>query len=318
MTALQPRDIPVPQDPLGETLYMLGLKGTLFCQSELTAPWGVDMPAFEGKMMFHIVMSGECWLSVEGQADFKLQAGSLVLLPKGRGHSIASRPDMTRENLFDIPVTHISDRYEMLRYGGDGETSHLMCGVISFDHVAGAKLIAQLPGVIHIDNAQTEQDPWLQNTLQFMAAEARTLRAGGETIMAHLADIVIIKAIRHWIENAPEAQQGWLGALRDPKIGKALSAIHAQPAQGWTVDELAQTAGMSRSGFAARFTEVVGTSVKQYLTQWRMHLARARLLAGSIPLGELAEELGYQSEAAFSRAYKRIMGESPVRHSGLK
>lgn len=190
----------------------------------------------------------------------------------------------------------------------------LLCGVISFDLVAGAKLIDQLPPVIHLDHLSSTLDTWLQTTVRFISEEASEIKAGGETIMSHLADIIVIQTIRQWIEQSPEAQRGWLGALRDPKLGKALSAIHSQPSETWTVERLANTAGMSRSGFSARFTEVIGTPVNQYLVQWRMNLARAKLLSNSIPLGQLAEELGYQSEAAFSRAYKRTMGESPVRH----
>lgn len=318
MDARFERDIPTSSDALGEALYLLRLNGSLYCQSELNAPWSIAMPVMAGKMMFHIVMEGECWLSIDASDDdpplsLQLRPGSLVLLPQGQGHVIASAVGAPGVNLFDIPVTQISERYELMRYGGEGERTLLSCGVISFDHIAGAKLLQQLPRVIHVAADTAQPNPWLQQTIQHMAAEAASLRAGGETIMAHLADIIVIQSIRHWIEHAPEAQHGWLGALQDPKLGKALAAIHAQPAQPWTVASLAQTAGMSRSGFSARFSELVGTSVKQYLTQWRMNLARAKLRSSPVSLGELAETLGYQSEAAFSRAYKRIMGESPVR-----
>ena len=133
-------------------------------------------------------------------------------------------------------------------------------------------------------------------------------------MVANLADIIVIQAIRHWIETSPDASSGWLGALKDPKIGKALAVIHAHPEEAWTVDQLAQQAGMSRSGFSARFTQVIGTSVKQYLTEWRMNLARVKIMQSPISLVELAEELGYKSEAAFSRAYKRVFGVPPLRN----
>lgn len=307
------RDIEKPCDPLGETLYLLRLNGSLYCQSELFAPWGMEMPAMPGKMMFHIVTSGNCWLSVEGHAKVHLPAGSLALVPKGQGHYIFSDDGVDCDHLFDIPVTQISERYEFLRHGGNGQHTALLCGVMSFDQIEGGKLVDQLPSVIHLNHSNTELGSWLEQSIRFISAEALEKKAGGETIMAHLADIIVIQAIRHWIEQTPEAQQGWLGALRDPKLGKALTAIHSSPSAPWTVDELAKTAGMSRSGFSARFTDTVGMSVKHYLTHWRMHLAKAKLQSKVTPLGDLAEELGYQSEAAFSRAYKRIMGESPVR-----
>ena len=314
MNAPYTRDIPSTTDTLGESLYLLRLNGSLYCQSDLSAPWGIEMPPLAGKMMFHIVVHGECWLSVPGNPVVHLKPGELTLVPRGEGHSIASSNSVDCVNLFDIPVTNLSERFEYMRYGGEGDKTLLTCGVVSFDHVAGRKLIEQLPPMIHIKNSDAELNESIKHSIALMATEAQSLRTGGETIMAHLADIIVIHAIRYWIEKAPEAQKGWLGALKDPKVGKALAAIHAQPECAWTVDNLAQTAGMSRSGFSARFSEIIGTSVKQYLTEWRMNLARAKIMTTSISLGELAEELGYQSEAAFSRAYKRVMGESPVRH----
>jgi len=308
------RNLPESSDPLGQALYQLRLNGSLYCQSDLYAPWGLEMPEMPGQMMFHIVMSGACWISAGRQASIHLPAGSMALVPQGQGHSIFSSEGIECTHLFDVPITQISERYELMRHGGDGDQTQLLCGVISFDPVAGAKLIAQLPEIVALDSVSGQQSAWLQSTIQLISGEAENVNLGGETIMAHLADIIVIHAIRHWVETSAAAQEGWLGALKDPKLGKALVAIHHQPAKSWTVDELAQTAGMSRSGFSARFTDIIGTSVKQYLTHWRMTLARAKLMTENMTLGDLAEELGYQSEAAFSRAYKRVMGESPVRH----
>ncbi len=311
------REVPAFTDPLGETLHLLRLDGSLYCRSELTAPWGVEMPAFEGYMMFHIVTSGHCWLEVEGEEPRLLQQGSLALVPHGNGHCVRSNPEADAEPLFDIPVEKVSDRYEIMRYGGDGELTHLTCGVVSFDHVAGKRLIAQLPRVLQIDSWDDEEGSWLQSTLRFIAREARELRPGGETVITHLADIIIIQAIRTWIDSAPEANQGWLAALRDDQVGRALAAIHRHPEKDWTVASLAKEVGMSRSGFSARFTNLVGESAKRYLTQWRMQLARAKLMETSDSLAVLAERLGYRSEAAFCRAFKRVFGVPPgsVRHS---
>jgi AraC-like DNA-binding protein len=305
------RNIPDFTDPLGETLHLLRLTGSLYCRSELTAPWGVDLPAFDGCMMFHVVTAGHCWLEVEGDEPRLLQQGSLTLVPHGNGHCIRSKPTDETVPLFDIPVEQISDRYEVMRHGGGGELTHLTCGVVRFDHIAGKQLIAQLPRVLQIDALADEEDNWLQSTLRFIAREARELRPGGETVITHLADILIIQAIRSWIDSAPEADRGWLAALRDEHIGKALAAIHRAPEKDWSVASLAKEVGMSRSGFSARFSNLVGESVIRYLTNWRMQLARAQLQETSDPLSILAGRLGYKSEVAFCRAFKRVFGESP-------
>jgi AraC-like DNA-binding protein len=303
--------IPGFTDPLGETLHLLRLTGTLYCRSELTAPWGVDMPAFEGHMMFHVVTGGHCWLEVEGEAPRLLQQGSLALVPHGNGHCIRSSPTGELVPLFDIPVEQVSDRYEIMRYGGAGELTQLTCGVVRFDHVAGRQLVALLPRVLQIDSWNDDEGSWLQSTLRFIAREARELRPGGETVITHLADILIIQAIRSWIDSVPETQRGWLAALRDKQIGRALAAIHREPEKDWTVASLAKGVGMSRSGFSARFTKLVGESAKRYLTRWRMQLARIQLQESSDSLAVLADRFGYQSEAAFSRAFKREFGVAP-------
>jgi AraC-like DNA-binding protein len=309
--------IPDFTDPLGETLHLLRLTGTLYCRSELSAPWGVDLPPFEGCMMFHIVTEGHCWLEVEGEAPRLLQQGSLTLVPHGNGHCIRSGPEESAVPLFEIPVERVSDRYEIMRHGGAGELTHLTCGVVRFDHVAGRQLVTLLPGVLQVDSMADDQDGWLQSTLRFIAREAKELRPGGETVITHLADILIIQAIRSWIDSASGQDRGWLAALRDAHIGTALAAIHRSPEKDWNVALLAKEVGMSRSGFSARFTELVGESAMRYITGWRMQLARAQLQETSDSLAVIADRLGYQSEAAFCRAFKREFGVSPgsVRHT---
>jgi AraC-like DNA-binding protein len=303
--------IPDCTDPIDETLYLLRLTGSLYCRSELTAPWGVDLPSFDGCMMFHVVTAGHCWLEVEGDEPRLLQQGSLTLVPHGNGHCIRSKPTDEAVPLFDIPVEQISDRYEIMRHGGGGELTHLTCGVVRFDHIAGQRLIAQLPRVLQVDAWAEEEDNWLQSTLRFIAREARELRPGGETVITHLADILIIQAIRSWIDSAPDADRGWLAALRDEHVGKALAAIHHAPEKDWSVASLAKEVGMSRSGFSARFSNMVGESAMRYLTHWRMQLARVQLQETSDSLAVLADHLGYKSEVAFCRAFKRVFGESP-------
>lgn len=304
-------EIPGFSDPLGETLHLLKLTGVLYSRAELTAPWGAEMPPFDGCMMFHILTTGHCWLAVDGEEPRLLQQGSLALVPHGLGHTILSAPDVEAVPLFDIPVEQISEHYEIMRYGGGGELTKLTCGVVRFDHVAGQQLVAQLPRVLQIDSWIEEENSWLQSTLRFIAHEARELRAGGETVITRLADILIIQAIRSWIDATPSKEQGWLAALRDPQIGRALAAIHREPGKDWSLETLSRAVGMSRSAFSARFTDLVGEPAKRYLTRWRLQLARVQLQESAAPLADLATRYGYQSEAAFSRAFKREFGVSP-------
>ena len=302
---------PAANDPLGETLHQLRLNGSLYCRSELSGDWSLAMPLLPGKMMFHIITAGQCWLQLDSEAPRLLEQGALVLVTQGQGHIISSDPQLASTPLFEAGVQQISERYEVLQIAGEGEKTELTCGVMSFDQVAGQQLIQQLPALLLLDRLEQSSQDWLSSTLEFIAAEAQQLKPGGETIITHLADILIIQLIRYWMEQSPQANKGWVGALRDKHIGIALRAIHHRPEKNWTVGSLAQECGMSRSGFSARFSQLVGNSVKNYLTEWRMNLACQRLKQNSVPLIVLAEELGYNSEAAFSRAFKRVMGISP-------
>jgi len=310
-------EIPELIDPLGEVLHLLRLTGTLYSRADLTAPWAIDLPAFQDCMMFHVVTAGQCWLFVDDEEPRLLQQGSLALVPHGNGHSIRRSPDDKPVPLFDIPVEQISNRYEIMNYGGGGELTQLTCGVVRFDHVAGKQLMELLPRVLQINSWSNDEGNWLQSTLRFIAHEARTLQPGGETVITHLADILIIQAIRSWINSAPEAKQGWLAALRDSHVGQALALIHREPEKNWTVASLAKAVGMSRSGFSARFTNLLGESVMRYLTHWRMQLAHQQLQQTTDSLSILADRTGYQSEAAFCRAFKRVFGVSPgsIRHT---
>ncbi|MCH9681642.1 MAG: AraC family transcriptional regulator [Deltaproteobacteria bacterium] len=305
------RPQPTSRDPLGEALHLLQLTGTLYCQSELTEPWGIDVPRLEGCSTFQIVTAGRCWLEVEGAPPRWLATGSLTLIPHGTPHRARSDPRAETSPLFDLPVQPITDRYETLHHGGGGARTAITYGVVRFDHVAAHRLLALLPTLLHIDTLDEQTDGWLQSTARWVTREARALRPGGETVITRLADLLVIQAIRAWIDRAPEAQQGWLAALRDDRVGRALAAMHRDPAHAWTVPSLSKEAGMSRSAFSARFTRLVGEPAMQYLTQWRMQLARTHLRDCPEPLGSVAARFGYGSEAAFCKAFKRTFGASP-------
>lgn len=310
-----------PIDALGEALHLLRMSGVFYCRSEFTAPWGLELPPSSDRrltqagtrdsLMFHVVTSGRCWVEVEGVEPRLLRAGDLALVPHGRGHQLVSEPGAYATGLFDAPRQLLSERYETLQLGGGGEPSTVICGVVRFEHPAAQRLLELLPALITVEAWSSPEADWLQGTLRFMAEEAKSLRPGGETVITRLADILVIQAIRSWIAQDPAAKNGWLGALQDPHLGPAISRIHGDPARPWTVASLAAEATMSRSAFAARFTELVGEPVMQYVTRWRMLTAVTWLQEDDAPLSELAGRLGYQSEAAFSRAFKRFIGVSP-------
>ncbi len=298
-------------DPLGEALYILRMSGSFYSLCEFTAPWGLVLPPMRDVLMFHVVTDGRCWLEVDGMEPRPLQPGDLALVPRGEGHRLASEPGVPGPGLFNLPREAISERYEILRQGGGGVAARLVCGVVRFDHPAAHHLVSVLPRMIIVAAASSPHLDWQQSTLRLMADEARALRPGGETVITRLADILVIQAIRSWIAEDPAAQTGWLGALRDPRIGQAITLIHREPARAWSVANLAHEVAMSRSAFAARFVELVGEPPMHYVARWRMHVARTWLKEEGATLGELAHRLGYQSEAAFSRAFKRFTGVSP-------
>jgi AraC-like DNA-binding protein len=305
------RNPPVPQDPLGEALHALRMSGAFYCRSEFTEPWGLALPPLPGYLWFHVVTSGRVSVDLGDGELTTLQSGDVALVTQGAGHRLCSEPAAPAPGILDLPREEISDRYEVLRHGGGGALTRMMCGAVRFDHPAARNLVALLPEIIYLDAASTPDLVWMQGTLALIAAETKHLRPGGEAVITRLADVLIIQAIRWWMETDPSAQTGWLGALRDEQIGRALSLIHGDPARAWTVAALADELAMSRSAFAARFTELVGEPVMQYVTRWRMRVAVNTLQDEGATVAQLADRLGYRSEAAFARAFKRVTGVAP-------
>jgi AraC-like DNA-binding protein len=287
------------------------MDSTLYVRSEFTAPWGLDLPALEDCLMFHFVVSGGCWLEVEGAERKWLGPGDLAIVPHGAGHRMASGSGARATTLFDLPHDHLSERYSVLRIDGGGEATHLECGAVKYEHPAARHLVSLLPTVMFLAAATARHPQWLASTLQVMAAEAHAMRPGSETVVTRLADILVIQAIRAWIEEDPSAQSGWFGALKDGQVGRAIALVHRDPTRDWTLGSLASAVAMSRSGFAARFAELVGEPPMHYLARFRMHLARTQLEQGDVRISDIAGQLGYQSEAAFSRAFKRYLGVPP-------
>lgn len=300
-------------DPLGEALHFLRMSGSFYCRSELTSPWALTMPPMPYSMWFHIVTRGTCRLRVEGSEPRVLRPGEFALVPHGVGHVLTSDPAEATDApvVYDLPHDYVSDRYAILRYGAGGDATTLICGGVRFDHPSALDLIRLLPAIIVVEPTSEPHLAWMQSTLSLIANEARELRPGGEAVITRLSDILVIQALRAWIERDPVAQSGWLGALQDPQIGRALALIHREPDRPWTVASLAAELAMSRSAFAARFTDLVGEPAMRYVTRWRMQVALQTLREDATTVAELARRMGYQSEAAFSRAFKRVVGISP-------
>ncbi|WP_109507178.1 AraC family transcriptional regulator [Nocardioides speluncae] len=301
-------------DPLGEALHFLRMSGTFYCRSELTAPWGLRLPPEPESMWFHVVSSGSCWLATDDDESQQLGPGDFALVPHGAGHLLYSEAGVATPRVDRLRYEYASDRYAILRYGGDGAPTRVVCGTVRLGHPAARSLLSLLPPKLVIGSTpmSSPEADWMYSTLRLIAAEGQQLRPGGEAVIMRLSDILVIQAIRSWIAGEPAGASGWLAALQDPPIGRAMSLVHRDPGQPWSVARLAREVDMSRSAFAARFTELVGEPVMQYVTRWRMQVALDRLRdERGVTASELASHLGYESEAAFSRAFKRIIGRSP-------
>lgn len=296
---------------LAELFQGVYMDGVFYCPSIFSEPWGVSLPPMGDCVWFHVVTSGEGTVHVDGGEPMPFRAGDLLLVPHGTGHRAWGAEPAPTPNVLDLPHDTLSERYGILRHGGGGRRTELVCGGVRFVHPAARTLLAALPRVIHIDADDVPRRDWLRTTLDLIDDETRSVRPGGDVIVSRLCDIIVVQAIRTWIEHDPAARTGWLGALRDARIGRALAAIHRTPAADWTVATLADEAMMSRSAFAARFTEMLGEPAMRYVTRWRMQVAHDLLSSGEHTVAAAGRAVGYDGEAAFSRAFKRTTGRSP-------
>jgi AraC-like DNA-binding protein len=298
-------------DALTDLLDMLKPRGRVYCCSEMSAPWAMSLPA-DGYARFHVIERGGAWLKVEGaKRGMPLASGDLVIVPHGHGHVLADSPRTK-----PVPIIRLvkgkDDSAILLQHGGGGELTLMTCGSFQIVDPDYNPLLGVLPSLIHIPSGVAQLDEWLEPTLKMMAHEARHPRPGSETLVARLIDIILVQAVRVWVEEQPHNKGGWLGALRHPKIGAALGLIHHEPQRHWSVSELAHEVAMSRSLFAAKFSSLVGEPPLTYLTSWRMWQASRLLAEGNLLVGETALRVGYESEAAFSKAFKRHFGKSPL------
>jgi AraC-like DNA-binding protein len=297
-------------DALSEVLQDLRLSGAAYCRSEFNAPLGLEFPPEEGSAVFHFVAEGTVWLRTTSRDPLLLQPGDVVLLPRGAGHALVDHPKRPARPFHPADREQIGETTYRLRAGGGGARSLLVCCAVSFEEPSVHPLLELMPEVLLVRGGGAE-DPALPGLLEAMAAEIKAQRIGAATVMTRLADIVIARVVRAWVESRPYAATGWLAAIRDPQIGRALAAFHRRTIEAWSVESLAAAAHLSRSVFSERFAAVLGVSPGKYVARWRMHLAGTWLRKDRLTISEVATRLGYESEASFSHAFKRFMGSPP-------
>ena len=317
-------DAEASADVLSDVLRSVRLTGAIYFDFELTSPWVAEappaaeiapivMPAAHRLIEYHLIARGAGWGCAIDEAPIRLKEGDLIVFPQGDAHVLSSAPGMRAapDMAMFVRRTTLPIVYEAGGGGPDG--ARIICGFLGCDERPFNPLLAALPRTIHLSRAANESaSGWLPTLLNIAVRESGSARAGRDNILARMSELMFVEAIRRYIEMLPASQTGWLAGLKDPVVGQALAALHGAPAEAWTVESLARAVGASRSVLADRFTDLVGEPPMQYLALWRMQLASRRLLEGE-QVTQVAAAVGYESEAAFSRAFKRLVGESPAK-----
>ena len=302
-------------DPLDEVFSAMRVADALYARLEATAPWGLRTRRGDGTARFGLMVRGGCWLTLDDDAlrqpPVALVAGDCFVIPHGLPYTLRDAPRSPTVNCVDVVRANIGGVVQIGQAGGGGALTTVISGWFNFDPIGARPLMDVLPPLLHIRMDQ-DRTRLLQATLQLLAMETAQRGLGSGLVVSRLADIIFVQAVRAHIETlGAEAETGWLAALSDRRIGAALNLLHKNVAQRLTVETLASAAGMSRSGFALRFKEKVGQSPLDYLTRWRMFRAGQLLRHTATPLVEVAGRVGYESEAAFNKAFKRSTGAAP-------
>ena len=308
-------------DPLLDLIHDMELTGAVFLDAELTAPWGVasrvstdDASAFIPRpahvIAYHYVTEGRCVLRVRGRPTTEVGPGSIVLIPRNDYHELASAPEVRAATIAHLIQPAADGGLARIFYGGGGERTRLLCGFLGVS-TPNPLIVSVLPPAltIAVDAGAAE---WIESSVKFAAHELVARRHGSPAVAVRLAELLFIEAVRRHIASLPPGERGWLAGLRDPVVGRALGLIHGRKAHRWTVPELARECGASRSAFAERFTTLMGESPVRYAARQRLSLAAHRLKEYEDSVATIAFEIGFESEAAFSRAFKREFGKSPA------
>ena len=303
-------------DLLSDILSQLKLTGTLYFRTSLTSPWSIQVPAFKHVSRFHFVHRGHCLVRVQADKDpVLLEQGDLIIITKGAEHTLFC--DLTTEKqalqLEQVVEESGFTGEGTLVYGelGSNSETQLICGHFAFDQYAQHPIIDLLPPFIHIKNYGEESGNWMENTLKVIGAEAGKKNMGSDLIALKLSEIIYTQVMRTYLASEAAKEQG-LAGFSDPAITRALKSIHEKPAHPWTLEELSAIAGLSRTSLSTRFSQCLSTTPYGYITQWRMQIARQRLVNSNAPIIDIAETVGYQSEAAFGRIFKKHFDIAPA------
>jgi AraC-like DNA-binding protein len=312
-------------DPLSDVLASVRLTGAVFFSVEGTAPWvaeapaaslisGRVMPAVDHVLEFHAVTRGSCLGGIVGQEPVRLEAGDVICFPHGDPHVMSSAAGM-RAPPDDLSLFERSPHRQFpfpVRFGDGPAEVQLVCGFLGCDVRPFNPLLATLPRVLRAGDRDGARGGWLSRFMEVAESEARDPRPGGEAVLARLSELMFVEIVRRHLEALPPDRTGWLAGLRDPHVGRALAAIHARPGDPWTIDGLGREAGLSRSALAERFTALVGEPPIQYLGRWRMQVAAGLLARTHDGIAAIGAGVGYASEAAFNRAFKKLVGVPPA------
>jgi AraC-like DNA-binding protein len=311
------------QDALSEVLRAVRLTGAVFFAVDASAPWVAEtpsareigphiMPGVEHVIEYHVITGGSCWGGIVDETPVRLETGDIIVFPQGDAHVLSSAPGM-RGNPGDFPreVRAAGLPIAIKKDGGGADGANIICGFLGCDARPFNPLLSALPRVMHLPRRASDDD-LLEQFVKVALSESTAKSAGGDCVLARLSELLFVEVVRRHLSALPPENLGWLAGLRDESIGRVLGKLHDRPAHDWSLDELAREGGMSRSVLAERFAHFVGVAPMQYLAQWRMQLAATLLSGTSLSLAEIADRIGYGSETALSRAYKRRVGVAPA------
>ena len=312
-------------DALSDVLRVAHLTGGVFLHAEFFAPWCIAarvspehcMPALgpaSHLIIYHYVVEGDLYVRVEGEVGQGLvvRAGEVVLIPRNDLHLMGSDLSLAPVAGSDIIQPPTNGGLYSIHHGGTGGRTRMVCGFLGCASAEGNPVIAALPSVFKLNVAESGAAEWIRSTFQYAAGEVSAGRPGSETVLAKLSELLFVEGVRRYAEALPDGQTGWFAGLRDPHVARALALLHGDITRRWTVDDLGREVALSRSALADRFIRLIGVPPMHYLASWRMQVATQKLRNTSASLAQVAEIVGYDSEAAFSRAFKKAFGVAPA------
>jgi AraC-like DNA-binding protein len=309
-------------DALSDLLKVVRLTGGVFLEAEFSAPWSVTSHVAPEDcrhvlseparlIAFHYVISGTLLLQIGRNAPVEVRGGSIVMLPRNDPHTLGSRVGLKPVRGDRLVESNPAGGLARIRYGGGGDLTRIVCGVVGSEADCHP-LIDALPSTLVLDLNGRAAGEWIFSSFRYAAQELAAARAGSSTVLSKLSELMFVEAVRCYLDSLPSDERGWLAGLRDPAVGKALALLHSELARPWTADELARHVYLSRSTFAERFTALIGAPPMTNLTRWRMQVASQRLLESRSSVAEISADVGYESEIAFARAFKRQFSVSPA------